>query len=109
MGYRSSISTKRVVYVYENSLNGILKKSELKIDFPKYLKNNWNVVVPQGCQLGPRSINSVFICTFRWAKNIRAFINLEACGAGGREVLFQAGPHDPWIMEVTIYYDKAYQ
>ncbi|XP_072943078.1 endoplasmic reticulum metallopeptidase 1-like isoform X2 [Epargyreus clarus] len=41
-----------------------------------------------------------FVTRHRWARAARAFVNIEACGSGGREVLFQAGPGEPWLVEV---------
>ena len=38
-----------------------------------------------------------FITQHPWAKSIRGFLNLEAAGAGGKEIVFQTGPDHPWI------------
>ena len=41
-----------------------------------------------------------FITQHPWAKQIKAFLNLEACGAGGREIVFQTGPDNPWLVRL---------
>lgn len=39
-----------------------------------------------------------FVTQHRWAKDIRAFINLESTGSGGREILFRSGPKHDWMI-----------
>lgn len=39
-----------------------------------------------------------FVKYHRWASDVASFINLDAAGAGGREIMFQAGPKRPFLM-----------
>eukprot|EP01061_Rhynchopus_euleeides_P015047 TRINITY_DN25845_c0_g1_i1.p1 TRINITY_DN25845_c0_g1~~TRINITY_DN25845_c0_g1_i1.p1 ORF type:complete len:873 (+),score=299.53 TRINITY_DN25845_c0_g1_i1:117-2735(+) len=38
-----------------------------------------------------------FITQHPWARNLRAQVNLEASGTGGREIVIQNGPKNAWI------------
>uniref|UniRef100_A0A8C6SIH7 Endoplasmic reticulum metallopeptidase 1 n=1 Tax=Neogobius melanostomus TaxID=47308 RepID=A0A8C6SIH7_9GOBI len=47
-----------------------------------------------------------FITQHQWAKQVRAFINLEAAGVGGKEVVFQTGPENPWLVQAYVHAAK---
>lgn len=45
----------------------------------------------------------MFITKHMWASDVRAVINMDSCGTGGREILFQSTAY-PWLMN---YYKKS--
>ncbi|XP_033234499.1 endoplasmic reticulum metallopeptidase 1-like isoform X1 [Drosophila pseudoobscura] len=40
-----------------------------------------------------------FISQHKWAPFCKVVINLDAAGSGGREILFQTGPNNPWLVD----------
>lgn len=46
----------------------------------------------------------LFITDHKWAPSVRAYMNYDSDGSGGREVLFQVAPNNSWLLD---YYQKS--
>ncbi|KAJ8963361.1 hypothetical protein NQ318_018833 [Aromia moschata] len=57
-----------------------------------------------GAEETPLQAAHGFITQHKWANGTKVVVNLEACGAGGKIILFQSGPDTPWIMK---YYSRV--
>lgn len=53
-----------------------------------------------GCEETELQGSHAFITGHPWFQTVRALINLDAGGIGGKEMLFRATPEHSWIMRV---------
>lgn len=58
-----------------------------------------------GAEETPLQAAHGFVMQHKWAKSVRALLNWESVGSGGKEMLFQTGPFHPWL--VKLYAQSA--
>jgi len=53
-----------------------------------------------GAEETPLAASHAFVTSHPLAKSVEVFYNMEAAGAGGKQILFQAGPsHSAWLLD----------
>lgn len=83
----------------DDGANCALMLELLSILSSKNTRNRHTIIfVFNGAEETGLRASHAFITQHKWASDIRAFINLEAAGSGGKECLFQTGPGHTWLL-----------
>lgn len=53
-----------------------------------------------GAEETPLQAAHGFVMKHKWAPSVRALLNWESVGSGGKEMLFQTGPFHPWLVKL---------
>lgn len=53
-----------------------------------------------GAEETPLQAAHGFVTQHKWAKEVKALLNWESVGSGGKEMLFQTGPYHPWLVKL---------
>lgn len=53
-----------------------------------------------GAEETPLQAAHGFVTQHPWIKEVQALVNLESVGSGGKEMLFQTGPKNPWLVDL---------
>ena len=89
LGSKKATLTNDLIFLFNGAEEALLPASHGFIT-----KHRWAKRQARTTQLGHNNKNNLA----RWAKDVKAVINLEAAGSGGRELLFQFGPGHRYLV-----------
>ena len=78
----------------------ILETIRCLVNQPSYTYQSRLLAVLNGAEETYLVGSHSFVSNHRWAKDVVGFINLEAMGSGGAELLFQSTQKNDWVLRI---------